>query len=51
MVDAKGIEEVILFLRILWPAHEVPCSKELNRLLLLGDIFWAAVGLYDVCSF
>ena len=41
----------IVFLRILWPIDWCTCSMYTAHLILLSDIFWAAVGLYDVCSF
>ena len=34
-----------------WPIDWCTCSMYTANLILLGDIFWAAVGLYDICSF
>ena len=41
----------IIFLRILEPIDWCICSMYTAHLILMSDIFWAAVGLYDVAVF
>ena len=45
------ISENIIFLQILGPIDWCTCSMYTARLIPLSDIFWAAVGLYGICSF
>ena len=41
----------IIFLQILWPIDWCARSMYTAHLILLSEIFWAAVDHYDVCSF